>query len=232
MYHELLDRSTPFAVTRTYRLGHREKSAAATRHRILEAATELMTLAGFHPVAIDEIATQAGTTRPTVYRHFGSKVGLFEAVAWNVLATAGIERLDEARQLEDPLEALRKFLTANTRMFAEMGAALSTALDVSRSEPEIARVLELTYFGRRIESIEHIAGRLVDAGRIRSGWTKNQIVDALVIFTNVETFESLNRHRSRSSDEIAELLIALSTSFLDIPPGDASEYGNRGRVPD
>jgi len=176
-----------------------------------------MTASGFHPVAIEKIAALAGTTRPTVYRHFGSKVGLFEAVASNVLANAGIARLDEARQLDDPLVALREFLRANCSMFAEMGAALSTALDAARSEPEIAQVVEATYFGRRIESLEHLAGRLIDAGATRAGWTKTQIVDALVVLTNVETFESLNRHRARNSEQIAAALWALSAAFVEAP---------------
>ena len=125
-------------MTRAYTLGRREESAAATRRRILDAATELMTASGFHPVAIDDIATRAGTTRPTVYRHFGSKIGLFEAVAWNVLSTAGIARLDEARQLTDPVIALREFLRENCRMFAAMGTSLSAALDAARHEHDIA----------------------------------------------------------------------------------------------
>jgi AcrR family transcriptional regulator len=200
-------------VTRAYRLGRREDSAAGTRQRILDVATEMMTAAGFHPVAIDEIAARAGTSRPTVYRHFGSKLGLFEAVAWNVLATAGIGRLDEARQLSDPVEALREFLRANCRMFSEMGSQLSAALDVARHEPDIAQILEVTYYGRRIESLQHLAGRLVDAGRINPEWTRDQVVDALVVLTNVETFESLNRHRSRSWHEIADRLFDLSAAF-------------------
>jgi AcrR family transcriptional regulator len=201
------------AVTRTYRLGRRQDSAAVTRRRILDVATELMTASGFHPVAIDEIAAQAGTSRPTVYRHFGSKIRLFEAVAWNDLSAAGIARLDAARQLGDPLDALREFLRANCRMFAEMGSQLSAALDVARHEPDIAQILEVTYYGRRIESLEHLAGRLVDAGHVRPEWTNDQVVDALVILTNVETFESLNLHRSRNWHEIADRLYDLSAAF-------------------
>lgn len=204
-------------MTRTYRLGRREDSAAVTRRRILDVATELMTASGFHPVAIDEIAAQAGTSRPTVYRHFGSKIGLFEAVAWNVLSAAGIARVDAARQLSDPVDALRKFLRANCRMFAEMGNQLSAAIDVARHEPDIAQILEITYYGRRIESLRHLAGRLVDAGHVRPEWTNDQVVDALVILTNVETFESLNRHRSRSWQEIADRLYDLSAAFRTRP---------------
>ena len=200
-------------MTRTYRLGRREASAAATRQRILDVATELMTAAGFHPVGIDEVAAEAAVSRPTVYRHFGSKLGLFEAVAWNVLSLAGIARLDEARQLADPIEALREFLRANCRMFAEMGTRLSTALDVARHEPEIAQILEVTYYGRRIESLAQLTARLVDAGHVKQEWTKDAVVDALVVLTNVETFESLNRHRSRSWQKIADRLFDLSAAF-------------------
>lgn len=204
-------------MTRPYRLGLRDDSSAATRRRILLVATERMTASGFHPVPIEEIAALAGTTRPTVYRHFGSKVGLFEAVAWNVLATAGFGRLDEARRIDDPLMALREFLRANCRMFAEMGAALSMALDAARSEPEIAQVLEVTYFGRRIESLDHLAGRLIDVGAARSDWTKAQIVDALIVLTNVETFESLSSRRARSWEQISDTLWALSAAFVEGP---------------
>ena len=200
-------------MTRSYRLGRREDSAAATRQRILDVATELMTASGFHPVAIDDIAAQAGTTRPTVYRHFGSKVGLFEAVAWNVLSAAGIARVDEARELADPLVALREFLRANCRMFAEMGTRLSAALDVARHEPDIAQILDVTYYGRRIESIEQLTTRLVDAGHIKPEWTTEQVVDALVVLTNVETFESLNQHRSRSWQQVADRLFDMSGAF-------------------
>jgi AcrR family transcriptional regulator len=200
-------------VTRAYRLGRREESAALIRRRILDAATEMMTAAGFHPVAIDEIAVRAGTSRPTVYRHFGSKVGLFEAVAWNVLSAAGISQLDEARQLSDPVEALREFLRANCRMFAAMGTQLSAALDVARHEPDIAQILDVTYYGRRIESLQHLASRLVDEGNVNPEWTSDEVVDVLVVLTNVETFESLNRYRSRSWQEIADRLFDLSAAF-------------------
>ncbi len=200
-------------MTRTYRLGRRQDSAAATRQRILDVATELMTESGFHPVAIDDIAARAAVSRPTVYRHFGSKVGLFEAVAWNVLSTAGIARVDKARELADPLVALREFLRANCRMFAEMGNRLSAALDVARHEPDIAEILEITYYGRRIDSLQQLTARLVDSGHIKPEWTHDQVVDALVVLTNVETFESLNQHRSRNWQQIADRLFDLSSAF-------------------
>ena len=49
----------------------------------------------------------------------------------------------------------------------------------------------------------------------RAEWTKSQIVDALVVLTNVETFDSLSRHRARSWEQIADTLWTMSAAFLE-----------------
>jgi hypothetical protein len=64
-------------------------------------------------------------------------------------------------------------------------------------------------------ALQHVGARvgLVDAGHVKQEWTKDAVVDALVVLTNVETFESLNRHRSRSWQKIADRLFDLSAAF-------------------
>ena len=101
-------------------------------------------------------------------------------------------------------------------MFAEMGNQLGAALDVARNEPDIARILEVTYYGRRIESLQHLAER-PSARHVEPRWTSDRVVGALLILTNVETFESLNRHRSRNWQEIADRLYDLSAAFRTPP---------------
>lgn len=60
--------------------GSRAKRGGATRHRILDAATKLFLKDGYSQTSLDKVAEQAGTTKPTVYSHFQSKRGLFDAV--------------------------------------------------------------------------------------------------------------------------------------------------------
>lgn len=55
--------------------------ATSTRERILQAALGVFLEVGFERANLDKIAAQAGVTKPTVYSHFGSKVGLLQAVA-------------------------------------------------------------------------------------------------------------------------------------------------------
>jgi hypothetical protein len=89
----------------------------------------------------------------------------------------------------------------------------SAALDVARHEPDIAQILEVTYYGRRIDSLQQLTTRLADTGHIKPTWTRDQVVDTLIVLTNVETFESLNRHRARSWQQIADQLFDMSTAF-------------------
>jgi TetR/AcrR family transcriptional regulator, mexJK operon transcriptional repressor len=55
--------------------------AASTSEKILQAALATFLEVGFERANLDKIAAQAGVTKPTVYSHFGSKVGLLKAVA-------------------------------------------------------------------------------------------------------------------------------------------------------
>lgn len=55
--------------------------AVSTSEKILQAALAVFLEVGFERANLDKIAAQAGVTKPTVYSHFGSKVGLLKAVA-------------------------------------------------------------------------------------------------------------------------------------------------------
>lgn len=48
--------------------------------QILEAALDTFYKKGFHACGVELLAHQAGTTKRTLYAHFGSKEGLIEAV--------------------------------------------------------------------------------------------------------------------------------------------------------
>lgn len=53
----------------------------STSDKILQAALAVFLEVGFDKANLERIASLAGVTKPTVYSHFGSKVGLLQAVA-------------------------------------------------------------------------------------------------------------------------------------------------------
>ena len=50
------------------------------RAKLLAAALEVFTSAGYHSAAMDEIADRAGVSKPVLYQHFPSKLDLYLAV--------------------------------------------------------------------------------------------------------------------------------------------------------
>ena len=56
-------------------------STNSTSDKIVQAAVAVFLNVGFERANLEKIAAQAGVTKPTVYSHFGSKIGLLQAVA-------------------------------------------------------------------------------------------------------------------------------------------------------
>ncbi len=84
------------------------QNAAAAR--IMEAATELFASRGFAGTSMEQVASQCGAGKDTVYRRFPSKVALFEAVVEHAHKRA-VARLEDLPAMEGTaLERLRTLL--------------------------------------------------------------------------------------------------------------------------
>lgn len=83
----------------------RPRDAAATRKALLDAATELFAERGFDATTVRDIAERAGANQSLIFRYFGSKAAVFEAVT----ARAGRAQLDSTpadRLLETMLRSM------------------------------------------------------------------------------------------------------------------------------
>ena len=94
------------------------------RSRIVGAASRLLRDEGAHAVTTRAVAEAAGVQAPTIYRLFGDKDGLIEAVAEHVMAAYVAEKADaadhdSARADGDPVADLR----AAWRLHVEFGVA-------------------------------------------------------------------------------------------------------------
>jgi AcrR family transcriptional regulator len=72
---------------RSYTLGQRARTAAATRERIIDAAASLYQEQGVGSTTLKAIADRADVSRGTILHHFGGSGGLIDAVAERVLET-------------------------------------------------------------------------------------------------------------------------------------------------
>lgn len=84
----------------------RSAEAARVRGRILTTAAALLASGGPDSVSIRAVSAAAGIQAPTIYRHFGSKQGLLDAVTQHGFA-AHVRSHATLRPHADPVDDLR-----------------------------------------------------------------------------------------------------------------------------
>ncbi|CUX48592.1 TetR/AcrR family transcriptional regulator [Agrobacterium genomosp. 13] len=85
-----------------------EQNAAA--ERIIDAATTLFATRGFAGTSMEQVASQCGAGKDTVYRRFPSKVALFEAVVEHAHARAVARLRDLPMAHGNALQRLRALM--------------------------------------------------------------------------------------------------------------------------
>jgi AcrR family transcriptional regulator len=137
---------------------------SATRARVVEVAADLLSNAGRAAVTTRAVAEGAGVQAPTIYRLFGDKEGLLEAVAEHVMAghvAAKTAREQAAAAAgSDPLDELR------TSWLAQIDFGLANpAVFRMLSEPGRAHRSAAARSGQRV--LESRVHRVAATGRLR-----------------------------------------------------------------
>ncbi len=112
---------------RSYASPLREAQAKRTRQQILEALIRTMSR-GVAGVSIPAVAREAGVSMPTVYRHFGSKRGLFAALNPYVIEKGGLRPDGPIDNLDQLLPKVKEIFRRGERLDATLRAAMATEL--------------------------------------------------------------------------------------------------------
>jgi len=92
----------------------------ATAEKILQVASRMFAEKGFANVSVRDICKETGTTPPVIYYYFGSKKGLFEAVARKQISMGDfIRKLSRASESKDPRKGLESFVSTYLSSFPE-----------------------------------------------------------------------------------------------------------------
>ncbi len=84
-------------------------SLSTTTENILHAAKDLFAQKGFSNISTKQIANKAGVNEVTLFRHFGTKAGLYEAVFEHFGSTSGLYASFEKDCQRPPEEVLLSF---------------------------------------------------------------------------------------------------------------------------
>jgi AcrR family transcriptional regulator len=200
--------------TRRYEQRQRAEAAEQTRRRIVDAVLDRLRKAPAEPVSIDRIAEMAGVARSTVYAIFGSRAGLFDAVAADVLEREDYERLLDAKHEPDAREHMRVGFRTATEMLAAdrdiVRALFSMAQLDERAVGHAIREREKS----RAAGMARLARRLGEQDLLRPGVSAADAEHILWVLTSFESFDLLYTGKGLSTQAVAELLFATAERAL------------------
>ena len=190
--------------TRQYVMTARAEAVAQTRERILRAAIGRTDRHPLATVSLADIAADAGVSVQTVLRQFGSRDGVIDA---------GIElALSEiAEELHAPHADLPAAIAVIVDHHEARGDIAILLLGQEAGDPHAARV---TTKGRAMHRtwVETVFTPLL--GDI-TGSEREEMIDMLVIATDVYTWKILRRDRGLSRKVVERRMLRLAETVLE-----------------
>ena len=200
--------------TRKYEQRVRADAAQGTRHRILDALEGRLRAAPTQPVSVDEVARAAGVARSTVYLVFGSRAGLFDALATKLWEQGGLSRLTEAVAAPDAREHLRGGLRAGVAIYAAMRDVAAALFSMSALDPDSVGGAITRLEERRWGGMRHLVDRLAEQDLLRPEVTVDEAADVMWMLASFGSFDALYTGRGLSADQVAGILITTAERTL------------------
>jgi AcrR family transcriptional regulator len=196
--------------TRRYEQRLRAQSAEETRRRVLDAVHDQLREAPAQPVSVERIARTAGVARSTVYASFGSRAGLFDAFAADLLERGGFRRVLDAVADPDPRVTVRAGITGGVHTFAAHRDVFRALVSMAELDPDAVGGAMQRSEQRRAKGMMWLARRLARAGALRQGLTAKQAADRLWVLTSFDAFDLLYSGRGRSARAVARVLVDMA----------------------
>lgn len=209
---------------RTYVSQARQRSAEATRERILAAAKLLFTRHGIDGVTVGQIAERAKVATPTVYAAYKSKEGILRALMESAMFG---DRFDNARRgLEGVTDAVEMVaLTASiSRSIYEGETRELGLLRGSSSFSPALRKIEEQFEQLRLDMQQARIELLFKQGKAKDGLSLEEARRIMWMYTSREIYRMLVREAGWSPDRyegwLRETLLA---ALVQPSPWDSRE---------
>lgn len=185
-------------LSRPYSSPVRAAAAAEKRAHVMETAGRLLrNKENVAAVSMEAVARAAGVTRLTVYKQFGSRRALLEAVFDECAKEGGLRRIPEAMALRDPHEAIARIIDIFCDFWAS-DAAIARLHEATSVDREFAQAI-----AERNERRRALLNGLVMRVRPRDAKaTRKGVVDLLFALTSLAMFQSLKHGRSKRAVSI------------------------------
>lgn len=183
----------------------RKERAAATRRRMLDAATVEFVTNGYHGTPMTAIAARAEVAVQTVYFVFHTKPELFAAALdAAVLGPEGQPPMEQrwaadARSPAEPRAALESFIRGSGPIFQRAAALSEVASAAAATDPELNEIYG-TRERYRIEGYRDF----VQALHLPQGCRSDRAVDLLVTLHSPRLYLAFRDDRGWSHDSVID----------------------------
>jgi AcrR family transcriptional regulator len=163
---------------------------------------------------LDQVARDAGVARSTLYVIFGSRQGLFEAVAQDLGERTGLADLAAAVAHPDAREHLRQGMRAGFAMFEADRRVWSALRAMGELDPKSLGASLAVIEQNRTGGMAHLANRLAEQGVLRPDISVEDAADVLWVLTSFESFDLLRTARGLDFDATVERLVGVAERSL------------------
>ncbi len=212
---------------RRYRSESRQAQAEETRRVIIAAAGRLFRARGYG-VPMPAIASEAGVAVETIYRIFGTKVGLFTTVIEALLAGGQTRAevpvqdrpaIQAIHQEADPRRRVALYVATQPGIHRRAGPLLRALRDARATDPELSRMWD------ELEASRHSGqGRFVrvlaEGGALRPDRSLEDATDILWSLCSLAVYDQLVTARGWNVERYQAWLTAALTRELIHDRGD------------
>ncbi len=176
----------------------RRGSSGSTRERIVTAVQELLEEGVFHETTVEQVAARAGVSRATLYQHFGTRLGLVDAMCERFDANPALIALRETESLGELVARVVDFWATEEKVLVQL-------YGVAAVDPAARDLVERQRRDRY--------GELRRLLRLL-GTEERTALPALAVLTSFETFQELRRGAGLSQRRVVETLQATASRLL------------------
>ena len=192
----------------------RVRQVRRTRANTIAAVRRQLIDGGYHQLSLERVAVDAGTTRMTIYRQFGTKLGLLEAVADDLADRADVAaRVEGAASIADAPAAFVALIGESCRFWGTDPALLRRLVSLAAVDPEAGSLIA-NRERWRYQHLAQITGRLAVERRISAQFTEPHAVATIAAVTCFPTCDELATRLSIEHASLTPLIRKLLASVI------------------
>jgi len=194
------------AVKRPYDNSRRMAQSRVTKAQVVDAARELFVAAGYPATTIEAISDASGVPLATIYRLFGSKIGILRSVIDvafggddEPVAFGDRPEVRAALAEQDPERVLDAFAPIVSQLLERSASLQRVLASAAEVDAEAASALKEVR-RQRITGQSRIADALAKRRALREGITKSEAADIIYAFMSPEMYLLLTEERGWSPE--------------------------------